>query len=425
MSLPPWFEYPETPSGRDQTATVIGGGLAGASVAAALARRGWDVTLIERNAGLSSEASGNPSGVVMPAVTRKLTPASRFSGAAFQYALDQFQQLQAHCEAPIYHPVGVIQVNDSAPEFLDVLEKHHRVLHARVLDLEQFQSVTGLGAGRRALYFPTAGWASPVRLCQALIDSQPGRITRLFNKEVIHLQRRSDTWSVFDREEELTETSVVVIANGMEVNRYAQTAVIPVTPARGQISFISTTAFEKPVSNVICSNRGYVIPDRQETMSIGATYERDTTNTEVTQYSHRENLRNLESLGVIDTTYSDVVLGGRAAIRATTPDRLPILGGVPKFAEFQAAYSDLHHGRPQEGYPPPDYHDGLFVAGGFGSRGITHCPYSGEVLARMICGELRDAERNLLGLLHPGRFMVRALKKVAPAPVEEDLGAAI
>ncbi|WVV48763.1 FAD-dependent oxidoreductase [Pseudomonas sp. NA13] len=39
---------------------MIGGGLAGCASAASLAARGWQVTLLERHAGLAEEASGNP-----------------------------------------------------------------------------------------------------------------------------------------------------------------------------------------------------------------------------------------------------------------------------------------------------------------------------------------------------------------------------
>ena len=52
-------------------AIVIGGGLAGTASAEALARRGWQVTLIERNAKLAQEGSGNPLGVLYPVNRRR------------------------------------------------------------------------------------------------------------------------------------------------------------------------------------------------------------------------------------------------------------------------------------------------------------------------------------------------------------------
>ncbi|MEM7209484.1 MAG: FAD-dependent 5-carboxymethylaminomethyl-2-thiouridine(34) oxidoreductase MnmC [Pseudomonadota bacterium] len=424
MVAAPWFEYDNLVVPHEKRATILGGGLAGTSVAYALASRGWEITLIERNAALASAASGNPSGVVMPAISRKSSPPADFSYAAFQYALEHFQQLRRSSSNSFFHPIGVIQVSDSAPEFSNVIEKRYSGLRARVLDLEQFQTVTGLGAGRSALYFPTAGWANPVDLCSSQIASVAGRISIKYECEIIHLQQRDEGWSVFNREEEIAMSPVVIIANGVDANRFAQTSNIPVTPVRGQISFVESAAFEKSVSNVICSNRGYVIPDRQDTMSVGATYEPDTMTMETTQYSHRENLRNLQTLGVLGKGYVDCVLGGRAAIRTTTADRLPIVGGVPDFPAYNETFNDLQHGRPAENYSSAPYHPGLYIAGGFGSRGITHCPYSGELLARLISGELRDHERDLLALLHPARFEVRRLKRMQPR-LEEEIGAVV
>lgn len=55
----PWYARPATLTG-ERRALVIGGGLAGCASAASLAARGWQVTLLERHAGLAEEASGNP-----------------------------------------------------------------------------------------------------------------------------------------------------------------------------------------------------------------------------------------------------------------------------------------------------------------------------------------------------------------------------
>ena len=53
----------------NKTVIIIGGGLAGAASAEAMARRGYEVTLIERYSSLAQEASGNPLGVLYPRLT--------------------------------------------------------------------------------------------------------------------------------------------------------------------------------------------------------------------------------------------------------------------------------------------------------------------------------------------------------------------
>ncbi|HAC69599.1 MAG TPA: hypothetical protein DCP19_17625, partial [Pseudomonas sp.] len=55
----PWYRRPPRCQG-PRTAIVIGAGLAGCATAASLARRGWQVRVIERHGAPAQEASGNP-----------------------------------------------------------------------------------------------------------------------------------------------------------------------------------------------------------------------------------------------------------------------------------------------------------------------------------------------------------------------------
>ena len=411
MPLPPWFHYPDVEQPSARRVAVIGGGIAGTSAAAALASRGWEVTIIERNRTLSMEGSGNPSGVVMPAISRDHNLISQFSFAAFHFARAQFQKLEAHFDNQLFHPVGVLQLSDNAPRFQHAITRHFRSLAIQVLPPSKLAEQFGLNLELPALYLPTAGWANPMAICHAQVSEQRERITTKFSREAVHLQRRPTGWSIFDKNEELMQAPVVVIANGTDVNRFTQTAPYPVIPVRGQITYISKGSLKQDVREVVCSSTGYMIPDRGETLSIGATYERDSLSMRVSDHSHRVNLRNLENLNLIDRSHDHTVVGGRAAIRATTEDRLPMIGAVPVYPIYKHTYEDLRHGRRAENYPPPKYYPGLFMMAGFGSRGITHCPLAGDLLAKLIHGDVREPDRRALALLHPGRFAIRQLKR--------------
>ena len=71
----PWFAWPRHTGQR--RALVLGGGIAGAAAAAALARRGWAVTLLEQKAALADGASGNAQGVLHTKLSPSLTPLTR------------------------------------------------------------------------------------------------------------------------------------------------------------------------------------------------------------------------------------------------------------------------------------------------------------------------------------------------------------
>ena len=61
--LAPWLRWPAAPQG---PVLILGAGLAGCSLAAALARRGREVCVYDPK-GIAAGASGNPVGLVQPA----------------------------------------------------------------------------------------------------------------------------------------------------------------------------------------------------------------------------------------------------------------------------------------------------------------------------------------------------------------------
>jgi tRNA 5-methylaminomethyl-2-thiouridine biosynthesis bifunctional protein len=74
-----------------------------------------------------------------------------------------------------------------------------------------------------------------------------------------------------------------------------------------------------------------------------------------------------------------VLVSGRASLRATLPDRLPIVGAVNG---------------------PP----GLYVAAGYASRGVVWAGLLGEALADRMTGQPLPLEGELMRAISPGRF---------------------
>ncbi len=107
---------------------------------------------------------------------------------------------------------------------------------------------------------------------------------------------------------------------------------------------------------------------------VGATYHRDAM-TEVNDTRHAENKSALEEI-LPDWMHGEAI-AGRSSIRCTTPDRLPIIGAVD---------------------------DGLYVATGYGSRGLLSAPLAAEMIASAIAGEVSPVGKQLQTLTRPLRF---------------------
>ena len=102
-------------------------------------------------------------------------------------------------------------------------------------------------------------------------------------------------------------------------------------------------------------------------------------------------------------------VSSRASVRATTPDRLPVIGRVPDIDSVLRTHGGLRSGRqPTE---PIARQVGQYIVGGFGSRGFTFAPWAAQVLCSMIFDDPLPAQKRGLKLVDPVRQILRDLKR--------------
>ncbi len=144
-------------------------------------------------------------------------------------------------------------------------------------------------------------------------------------------------------------------------------------------------------------------------MAIGASFTRNDSDTALRQADHEENLANAQLLWpeIKDMT----VTGGRCAIRAYSPDHLPLCGPVPDFSLYQSSYEMLKHGPKHQKFDPAPYQPNLYVVAGLGARGFLTAPLLADTLAALIAGSPLPVTGEVYESLHPGRFMIRKLVK--------------
>jgi len=153
---------------------------------------------------------------------------------------------------------------------------------------------------------------------------------------------------------------------------------------------------------------------------VGASFIRDQTDTQILLYEHEQNRLGLNTL--LPTLDIDpIAQSGFCAIRATTPDRYPVVGLMPKILSYPKDYARLSDGLPEHRFPDASYYTGLYVIGGFGSRGIVSTPYCAKLLADYLLNPLDKCRSNSdegienlsswSAQLHPGRFKVRELRR--------------
>lgn len=366
-------------------ACVVGAGLAGAAVAAMLARRGWRVTLLGAADHLADGASALPVGMLSPHVTRSPTPMSRLTALGVQRTRQELERL-----LPAGQGWQPVQVDNR-----------------------------GHDPGRHP-----AALVRPGALVQAWVDeaARSGRLALRLGTPVARLvPQPAGGWALQAADgSALAQTGTVVLAAALGSRAIAESLglALPLHPVQGQLSL---GALQGPaLAERPQRDDGVFVPEYRDAglaphwpeaiWAIGSSYRRGSTDTALSEEAHRENLARLRGLSpraadAMETAMASGRLRGWAGVRCASLDRLPLIGAAPDPVSLAV--------RPPA-QPPlaalPRL-PGLHLCCAFGSRGLALAALAGEVLAASIDGETMPLDADLRDALDPARFAWRAARR--------------
>ena len=373
---------------------VIGSGLAGAAVAASLARRGWQVLVIDAAAAPAAGASGLPAGLVAPHVSPDDGVLSRLSRCGVRATLQQAAALLedgidwAHTGALQYSaegavrklPTSWVQKNGDAEAAAEAATEWSR--EGTVAELLP----SSLSACGPALWHQQAGWIKPASLVSAWLQT-PG-VSWRGNVQAARLQPAADGWEVVNAAGQvLTCAPIIVLASGYGSRALAASisgTELALQPVRGQLSWAHHSSAVGRLTAVAphpVHGHGSLLPAVPLSGAMawitGASFERNCTSKDIRQRDHQENLARLKVLlPAMDApaarALQDGQLHGWAGTRCATPGRLPLL------ARLAGAKNE----------------PGVWVCTGMGSRGLTFASLCAELLAaRLHCEPLPVEQR--------------------------------
>ncbi|MEQ1820284.1 MAG: bifunctional tRNA (5-methylaminomethyl-2-thiouridine)(34)-methyltransferase MnmD/FAD-dependent 5-carboxymethylaminomethyl-2-thiouridine(34) oxidoreductase MnmC, partial [Terricaulis sp.] len=359
---------------------VLGAGIAGASVAQALVRRGVEVVVLEAARELGAGASGNPAGLVMPRLDR--------GGALSEVHLAAYLNAIALYEAlSVIKACGVEQrASSDGTEALDDL------LNDPPLPADWFSQLPN-----GAAFHARAGVVMPQRAIARMLDGAQV----IFESPVQRLDRDGDGWIVLAPDgRALLRADAVVLACGAALTAFEPASFLPIAISYGQIEWGKGPALDHALT------RGSYVAPFDGGVLFGATFDKQAAPEMLDARSR--NLAALRELAPeIAASVDESSLRSRASERATTPDRAPIAGLLPDAEAWLAQYADLAHGRAANPNAPPPAHAGIYVIGGLGARGLTLAPLLGEVLAGEMCNEPGLLSQLARDAIHPARFLHR------------------
>jgi len=407
---PIWFRRP-APALSGEPILVIGAGIAGASTAHALATQGFQVVVLEQHPAPAMEGSGNPQGALYAKLPARPTPHSRFHLSGLMHTSALLASLNSD-QPELGQCCGVLQLALNGKEaarqqqIIEAGAYPDTLVHA--VDATQATELSGMPTGSGGLFFPTAGWVSPARLCRQLL-SHPN-IECHYNTPVSSLERRNGRWYLgntgFSGEQ-------VVVCCASQAVRLAPLSRLPLKPIRGQTTQAPLPPGLPPLRTVVCGE-GYISPPLTGQYCFGASFVLHDSEHRVRQEEHQHNLEILQrALPQLGEALHRQPLTGRVAFRCSTPDYLPLVGAVADQDAFIETYAKLRDDARWNFTARPPLLRGLFVNVGHGSKGLLSGPISGQLIASLISGAPLPLASDQVKILNPARFMVKNLIRKA------------
>ncbi|MDJ0654520.1 MAG: bifunctional tRNA (5-methylaminomethyl-2-thiouridine)(34)-methyltransferase MnmD/FAD-dependent 5-carboxymethylaminomethyl-2-thiouridine(34) oxidoreductase MnmC [Xanthomonadales bacterium] len=387
---PAWFKPPPA-ADSGEPVTVLGNGIGGCAVSRALERRGHPHRWLGHGAG----ASSNPAANVMPRFEAGPGAAGRFLWAAYRFALGFWQET-----GDAWRPAGSLALARDASD-LQRQQRVHEYWQMPASTMIQLSAgeasdAAGVSLRRSGLWYPESGLVDGSRLA--------GLIAPQFEEaRPTGLARSEEGW-LLSGAELLEPSRHLVLATGVQ-GLGSRWSGLPLQAWWGQTLNLPSGPASDRLKCTLVAGR-YLTPSRNGHHLAGASFHRGSDPADDHQALHRqvtEAFPELVDLGPPQSSWS--------GIRCATPDRLPAVGPLPDWEEFDRRFGWLRHG-PARGIDVPDPpHDQLFALTGLGARGFTTAPLCGEWLVSLITGDPWPLERDLALAVHASRFAVRDLRR--------------
>ncbi|MEC7865919.1 MAG: FAD-dependent 5-carboxymethylaminomethyl-2-thiouridine(34) oxidoreductase MnmC [Pseudomonadota bacterium] len=346
-----------------QVIGIIGAGLAGCSLARILSSKGHEVTVFEKLSKSQKLKLGHQALVLYPRLSAFNSPYSQFCLQSYLYSINFYEEIGE----PYWNNTGVLIL-----DFNEETHKRHQSLLSTRNDKKIFvpvspkeaSDIAGIQLNKPGLFFPKAGWIDQIGVCDTILEDKN---INLIQAEEIKKIRKGTKFEIFSQNNKY-EFDQICLCNSFEADRFFD---LPgLKTKRGQTTEIKNNGILNKLKLPVCA-KGYISPTRSEITLLGSTYN-DKKDRKLLMEDHIENIEKARIISEIDTNIS----GGQVGFRATTSDRLPMVGQVGEF----------------------------YVHTGHGSRGSTSIPICSHFISDLICNNLPLIGLRVINALRPERF---------------------
>ncbi|MBH5329530.1 FAD-dependent 5-carboxymethylaminomethyl-2-thiouridine(34) oxidoreductase MnmC [Eikenella sp. S3360] len=406
----PWqIAPPPLPIGR---VLIIGGGIAGAATAHALARRGIESLILEQEAQPARAGSGNRQGLLYAKISAHPTLQTRLLLGSYGYS----RRLLEHAlpNSPDWQACGVLHLNHNQSETRrnrQLAEQSANRHLYRAADAAEAAALAGIPlGGQSGLFWPQGAWLNPPAFAAALLNNPYIRL--LTRHRLTGLQRRGSEWLLSADTPQGRQTfsgSHIIFCCGAEQLTDILPEALPLQFIRGQTSLADASPFSRRLSCALSAD-GYISPEYLGQHCFGASFVPNSSSSVLLPAEDNANRAKLAQLSPELATALPHYHSGHAAVRADCYDHLPAVGALGDWAAMRLQYAKLAHDKNYRLPAQPCPHlPGLFVNSGHGSRGLATAPLCGELVAAQMLGQPLPAEPEVAAALAPNRLLIRQI----------------
>ena len=381
----------------DKTALIIGAGIAGSSLAYHLAKRNYQVTLLDENNQHEIEIFQNKAATISPHFMLNNPKYNLLMSKASKYAYNFIKDFSYSKKDAVMQGVMKLYEDDVADKLIEKISKSGlRKTDFKCYSKDSIKRKYDID-NKTGIFFKYGGWVSPHKICSSLIEHK--NIRFIPEKKAKEVTYKKKLWVINCQDSTKFTASNLVFCNSFGLSEIKFFDGIDLKKNRGQINWLPSRN-ESEYKEIISDN-GYLIPDVDGFDIFGSTYERDNENKNLSTTDFEKNLKTYQKLSGNKLDEYNVPNTGWVGWRAVTPDRIPYVGQV------------LEESNPIDNKPLSmkdlKWHPNLFINAGYGSRGYTLAPFISKCLASMMSGSETPDENNILNYLNPYRNSIKKM----------------
>lgn len=324
------------------TVLIIGGGVAGLSLAHQLEHRGVDFKILTERENHSTKVA---AGMINPLVFRRMLK-SWETDKLLPYLNDFYQKLESKTKSSYFHHMPIRRLFSSEDEAKLWKERSKAPEYAQYINLdaepypEYAKNEFGQGFVLMGGFIRSEKFLEENR---RYFEEKNQLIYTSINYKDINLKDQTVQGIAFDK---------LIFAEGFKGKNNPYFDYLPIGQTKGEILDIKSTQLSE---DEILNRKCFVLPVGENSFKLGATFDWNTTDLTPTEESKRELQEKFENISSANYTIIDHKVG----IRPTSIDRRPLIGEHPKIKN-------------------------IYIFNGLGTKGYMLAPYFSEHMIKHI-----------------------------------------